>query len=256
MLHELFKRARVLPLIAGILFVMYACGDTGEQKHVEENLQDSGAVKIIGAMRETMHNGVLQGLIDLDTIADKTHLFGLGPMEQLRGEIVIIDGRAFSSHIENNSVLVEESYKVKAPFFVYCNVPVWTEIHLPDSIQNNIQLEAFLFNAYGNLGMPFAFKVEAVADKGQAHIVNLPSGTEVHGPEDVHVYNETMDIAGDTCTIIGFFSVNHQGVFTHHDSYVHMHVLTADHKKMGHCDEFVLKAGTIRLFADARVKLK
>jgi acetolactate decarboxylase len=36
--------------------------------------------------------------------------------------------------------------------------------------------------------------------------------------------------------IIGFFSTEHKGVFTHHDSFLHMHLITKDKEKMGHLD--------------------
>jgi hypothetical protein len=46
--------------------------------------------------------------------------------------------------------------------------------------------------------------------------------------------------------IIGFFSTEHKGVFTHHDSFLHMHLITKDESKMGHLDE--LKIGKMKLY--------
>ena len=37
-------------------------------------------------------------------------------------------------------------------------------------------------------------------------------------------------------TILGFYSQNHQGLFTHHDAFTHMHVRNADGTAMGHVD--------------------
>jgi len=36
--------------------------------------------------------------------------------------------------------------------------------------------------------------------------------------------------------MIGFFSTKHKGVFTHHGSFLHMHLISEDESKMGHLD--------------------
>jgi acetolactate decarboxylase len=48
--------------------------------------------------------------------------------------------------------------------------------------------------------------------------------------------------------IIGFFSTRHQGVFTHKNTFLHMHLITADYQKMGHLDVVVFKKGGVRLY--------
>ena len=40
----------------------------------------------------------------------------------------------------------------------------------------------------------------------------------------------------EVVNIIGFYSQKHQGVFTHHDSYLHLHLITKDGRWMGHLD--------------------
>ena len=47
--------------------------------------------------------------------------------------------------------------------------------------------------------------------------------------------------------LVGFFSRMHKGVFTHHDTFVHMHLLTADRKMMGHADEVEFVTGQMRV---------
>jgi len=47
----------------------------------------------IGAQRQTIMNGKLAAALDLRTLADRPHLYGLGPLEQLRGDATIADSR-------------------------------------------------------------------------------------------------------------------------------------------------------------------
>ena len=48
--------------------------------------------------------------------------------------------------------------------------------------------------------------------------------------------------------IVGFFSTEHKGIFTHHDSNVHMHLITTDRKKMGHLDKVFFGNGSMKLY--------
>ena len=105
----------------------------------------TGHVQIVGEMRNVMHNGELSGIISLDTISNKMHLYGLGPLEYLTGEILIIDGKAYKTTVATSTAMnIEETWLVKAPFFVYANVEQWKEIILPDSIQTIPQLESYI----------------------------------------------------------------------------------------------------------------
>ena len=63
------------------------------------SFSQASRVYITGAMKNIMWKGQLEGMINLDTIADKEHLYGLGPLEGLRGEILIIDGTAYISTV-------------------------------------------------------------------------------------------------------------------------------------------------------------
>jgi hypothetical protein len=53
----------------------------------------------IGTQRETVMNGKLAASLDLRTLARTPHLYGLGPIEHLRGEVTI---GACASRAEQN----------------------------------------------------------------------------------------------------------------------------------------------------------
>ena len=69
------------------------------------------------------------------------------------------------------------------------------------------------------------------------HVQNLPEGTKVSSPEEAHQGQTNFTLKNEQVEIVGFFSTEHQGIFTHHDSYLHMHLLTTDESKMGHLDQ-------------------
>lgn len=206
-------------------------------------------VKIIGNMKDVMWNGKLIGNINLDTIKNKNNLFGIGPLENLKGEIIVIDGKSYTSTIANDTIIeVNENFKIKAPFFAYTNNNQWDEIKVPDTIQSISQFENYLINISKNIKNPFMFKINGMIDEAKIHVVNLPDGNIVSSPDEAHKGQLNKILINKDVEIIGFFSTKHKTIFTHHNTYLHMHLITIDRKIMGHLDEMTLNKGKVSLY--------
>jgi acetolactate decarboxylase len=202
-----------------------------------------------------MHKGELFATLNIDTISNQRHLYGLGPIEYLQGEIMIIDGKGYNSRVVNDTTMeVQETMKIKAPFFGYANIDNWTEKEFPDSILNVKQLENYLDQITKSYPRPFLFKIFATVDSATVHIVNLPKGTKVSSPEEAHKGQKNFDIKNKPVEMLGFFSTEHQAIFTHHDTYVHIHLITDDKKQMGHLEELMLRKGTAKLYLPTQAK--
>ncbi len=211
--------------------------------------QPTNEVKIVGEMKNVMWKGQLYGNIKLDSISNKTNLYGLGPVDYLSGEILIIDGKSYKSTVvSDTTMIVEETYDIKAPFFGYANITKWMEHTLPDSIQTIQELETYLNNVTIHSPRPFMFKLAGTVEQATIHIVNLPKGSKVTSPDDAHKGQKNYQVKNEEADIIGFFSTEHKAIFTHHDTYLHMHLMTTDRKKMGHLDEVLFKKGTMKLY--------
>ncbi|HSJ66518.1 MAG TPA: acetolactate decarboxylase [Anditalea sp.] len=228
-------------LLGLLITIIVSCSPTVEKM--------DNPVKIIGEMKNVMWNGELFGKIDLDTIANKVKLYGLGPVEYLAGEIMIIEGRSYKSTIVSDTIIkVEETYNIKAPFFGYTNISNWVEQVLPDSIQTIQQLENYLDLITKSSKRPFMFKLAGTVDHAKIHIVNLPEGSKVSSPAEAHKGQVSYNLYDQQAEIIGFFSTEHKAIFTHHDTYLHMHFITMDREKMGHLDNVIFKKGEMTLF--------
>ena len=200
-------------------------------------LAQNSPVIATGAMRNTMFNGQLAGLIQLDSIA-QPGTYGIGPVEFLRGELLLWDGHAYRSTAQGDSAMeVEQRPDSKAPFFVHQFVKEWTEIMLPDSITDLPMLDAFLTARFAALGKPFAFTLQGKISEVRAHIVDVTPGTVINGPDDAHRENKNYRLTDRTMDLLGFFSTRHKAVFTHHDTNIHVHAITADRDWMGHVEE-------------------
>lgn len=195
-----------------------------------------------------MWKGRLGSMINLDTIANKEHLYGLGPLEGLRGEILIIDGTAYISRVESvTDMKVEKTFRGKAPFFVHAYENQWKEYKLPETIISLNDLEAYLLQV-ADTQHPFVFKLKAKVAEASIHVVNLPEGAKVSSPEQAHQGQVSYTLKDIEADIVGFFSTSHQSVFTHHDTFMHLHLITSDRTMMGHLDSISFKPGAVILY--------
>ncbi|TDQ16634.1 alpha-acetolactate decarboxylase [Algoriphagus boseongensis] len=209
-------------------------------------------VTLIGEMKNVMWKGELFGNIDLDTLKNKTHLYGLGPVDYLKGEIMILDGKSYKSTVISDSTMkVEQTFQIKAPFFGYANISKWKPQSLPDSIETIKDLESYLDKITKNSPRPFLFKLNGTVEKAIIHVVNLPEGAKVSSPAEAHQGQVNYPLENEQGDILGFFSTEHKTIFTHHNTFLHMHFITADRQKMGHLDEVRFKKGTMTLYLPA-----
>lgn len=212
-------------------------------------VDDGSNVEIIGALKDVMWKGELQGKIHLDTISNKKGLYGLGPVEYLKGELLIADGKSYVSQVTiDSAMIVEETYNIKAPFFVYANETEWNVSDLPKEILSITDLQGYLNQQALNINNPFVFKLTGYVSSAHIHIQNLLDGAIVSSPKEAHQGQKNYVIENEEIEIIGFYSRNHKGVFTHHDSNIHMHLITANKAKMGHLDEVNFDDNSIKIY--------
>lgn len=207
-------------------------------------------------MRNVMWKGQLQGTIALDSLVKKPAMNGLGPIEYLQGELLIFNGKAYQSKvISPTEMRVTQNAQVKAPFFVYAQLPSLTQHALPDSILRLDQLEKYLNKILANYAQPVPFQLMGIIEIGNVHVLNLEKGAVVTSPDDAHKGQVNFPIFQKSGSCLGFYSRNHKGVFTHHDSNMHLHFLSSDEQFMGHLEYAVFQPFTFKLFLPSDLKL-
>jgi acetolactate decarboxylase len=201
----------------------------------------------IGAQRETIMNGKLAATLDLRTLADRRHLYGLGPLEQLRGEATIADSRPALARVGSHGMVkVTQSFDAGVPFFVWAEVPRWIEVPIPAEIRSFEDLERLVPRAAATAGLdaekPLPFMVNGRQDWIEFHILNrigdAPHNIEMH--EKIKV---KFELVKTEAKIVGFHSTRHRGVFTPGDSNIHIHFQTRDNNQSGHIEKLKIGDG-------------
>lgn len=206
-------------------------------------------VKVAGALRNIMIVGDLSAHVNLDTL-DKTHLYGLGPVAGLKGEIVVIDGTVYSTSKEENELKNQENKASLAAMFVYSKVKKWKEISIHSVVKNYTELENLIKqtaqkNGY-NTERPFAFKIKTSPSKTAWHVIDWKPGTK-HTMENHKQFAYSGTFANKPVQLLGFYSTHHKSIFTHHTTNMHVHVLEKKSGTVGHLDDIQID-GTITIY--------
>jgi len=192
------------------------------------NKEDNHKVMHAGAMKDIMHKHDYSAKADLDTI-DHKNLYALGAIEGVKGEVFVWDGNPYMS-VEKNGNMVIDNDKHKASLLVYAQVPKWKRTAI-----TNATSIADLEHQLTALGQekPFPFIIKGIADSLHWHIVNV----DPKHPDIPHKKTGLQGIiTGEKVDILGFYSEHAQGIYTHHDSKVHIHFKTQSGELAGHVD--------------------
>lgn len=215
--------------------------------HLQGQSISSSSVRAIGALRTVMKDNDRRSTIYLDTISNKKHLYAVGPLNGLTGEITIIDGESYISQVDRNGkITITNTFEASAPFLVYGAMPSRVEYEMSDSISDLRSLEKYLSEVYRKRNeTPFPFEIRCHANAATIHIVN----SRLNDPSDHSRAHDKINfqIKNKAVIVVGFYSAQHKGIFTHHDSNMHLHLITEDKTLMGHVDDLHFSNAVIML---------
>jgi len=206
-------------------------------------------VRYDGALKNIMHKGDLTAKANLKDLEDFEHLYALGALENLKGEIQIFDSEPYNTIVVDSSLYFDNSYNKKATLLVYATVSKWQSINIPDSVLNYKQLEHFVAQSARakqiKIDQPFPFLIEGKPTSVDWHVINWKAGDTVHS-HDKHISSGLNGILKNKeVEMLGFYSNAHHAIFTHHTTNMHIHVKTVDITIAGHVDGLTLGQGMI-----------
>jgi acetolactate decarboxylase len=200
-------------------------------------------VVVNGELRAIMQRGDFSAKVLLDTLKMNEHTIGLGVAAQLKGEIVVIDGKILVSSVEDGSIVSKEKEGIEAAMLVTANAGVNRDLVIT-SVESIARLEQTL-KAYSASG-PFAFVIDGKADEITYHVIAWKEGTD-HTRDNHKQFAVKGKIANEEVIIIGFYS-DKPGIFTPHTSKIHLHVYHPGTGVVGHVDEITIKSAALKIY--------
>lgn len=179
-----------------------------------------------GEVHAIMHDGKTQANVRLAEL-DTKNLFAVGALSGLRGEVTIIGGESWLAYPDRiDRGVLDES----ATLLVAANVSSWKDMTI-DADLSEAQLEDWLGT---RTDKPAPVRINGTITDVKWHIIT-PAG---HSGK---ITSERAKI--DNAMLVGFYSTQHEGVFTHMGRSTHFHIVAAG--LSGHVDAVTLKAGNV-----------
>jgi len=212
-----------------VLSILTACDSTIQTISVEHH----------GVLREIMREQKLDVNADLLDYESVSNLYALGALEGLSGEILILDGKPLHSYANEGSLVIDRSFNWKATLLVTSQVTAWESFKIDAIINENSDLQALVFKEAQRLGInadeAFPFMLKGSIDSIEWHVINAKEATAQN-----HDAYKAAGLKGTgqykDARVLGFYSNQHEGIFTHHGSYLHMHFINEEESVMGHVD--------------------
>jgi hypothetical protein len=214
----------------------------------------SPGVRWFGALHSIMHEGRTEASVRLADVVPGPHAWGVGALEGLSGEVTILDdivwfarpnpdGTAQLAHGALNAA----DRSVGAALLVIANVEAWDELPVSTGVAAS-DLDSFLeaaLTAHGQpLDGPVPMRIDGPLAALRWHVVD---GSKLQQGGGEHADHARSGVSGVIeridAQLVGFFSREHEGVFTHMGLHSHFHVVSRDGAVSGHVDGVALLAG-------------
>lgn len=205
-------------------------------------------VYVHGALKNMMMHADISPQVDLSEYSGSAGWWGLGAIAGLKGEVLIWDGEPWVSSADAGQITLRSSPEAEATLLVASQVEEWQVISVPEGVTSQEEFEAFLAKAAENAGLdvtqPFPFRLEGMFDSLAWHVVDWKEGDTEHtcekhkttGPHGVETDIESQ--------LLGFHSVKHHRIFTHHSTNIHVHAWLNNAGTVAHVDGLTLSNGT------------
>ncbi len=202
-------------------------------------------VNIVGKLRAMMMENKTEANINLQDLKDQEHLYALGALEGLAGEVLVMDSNPMISKVKGDSFSIANNFDTKATLLVYTLVEGWDYFTIvEDQTLNELEELVYEKATAAKLTEPIPFLVKGSASKLSWHIVNGSHGAKAtHEDHATTGFNREWN---DTeIEILGFYSESHQGVMTHRGEDSHLHFKALDESAAGHVDDVQIKKGSL-----------
>ncbi|GEM_PF-227062 len=248
-------RAVLLDRYPGDAATGYSIGDLRGALWAEAAVGGSAptTLQMFGALRAVMHQGDYGSKVSLGELLAEPGGHGVGALEGLAGEVTFDGGTAWLSTPDGSGAIATTKLEPGAgsdrgvALLAFHRVDAWTTRTLeePASLAElGDRIRDAATEAGLSLDHPIPFRVEGPFEQLKYHVIDgskLPAGPSSH---DAHKdAGITVEHAAVEATLIGLWSTEHAGIFTHMGDTTHVHVTVAEPLGSGHVDEVRVPTG-------------
>jgi len=208
-------------------------------------------LRTFGSLRAMFHENQLGAMVRLDSLLPNQHLYGLGALTELRGEITIVEGVphiAYPSGEDSSHTQLDSTGRESACLLVVAEVTEWVGVTILEEValaEFDIAVAELAESVGVDVDQAFPFLIEAEVADLRWHVID---GRRISGAGRSHRDHLGAAVkhhrAQATALLLGFYSRDHHGIFTHRDTNSHLHCIVREPAASGHVDHVILPAGT------------
>ncbi|MBK7642973.1 MAG: acetolactate decarboxylase [Planctomycetes bacterium] len=210
----------------------------------------NGRVDLYGTMREVMMEQKTQGRVELSTLSGDPELVGIGALEQLAGEVVILDGVVWCTRSGDLGTLDTRAGAAPgelATVLAVARVPHWIRVSVPPGLAAS-GIEAFVEKAAREHGLgraiTFPFVIEGEFRDVRAHVLHGRCPYMGKGPRETEPVRRLLPSAKGR--LVGFYTTLSPGTLTHMGEKTHVHLLVKEGEPLAaHVDALRIEAGAV-----------
>jgi alpha-acetolactate decarboxylase len=236
-----------LPLL---LLLCTSCHSTGRAPVAVETSSWNGRIDVYGTMHEVMMEGKTQGRVELAPLQGDMNLVGIGALEGLEGEVVLLDGVAWCTHSGALGTLDTHAGAEKglhATMLATAHVSRWMSLPVPAGLAAS-GIEDFVERAAKEHGLAhtetFPFVIEGGFSDVRAHVLHGRCPWAGKGPPETEPVRRFLPVAHGR--LVGFYTELAPGTLTHMGEKTHVHLLVKEGESIAaHVDELQISAGAV-----------
>ena len=208
-------------------------------------------MKSYGHFKKMVHMKKTEGVVNIQEAIPPVNGYAVGAIQKGIGEITVINSEVWLDYGKDgighsvNSIPADE----KAVLLVTSQVEKWQEI----SVQNQLSKErlfTFILEQAEQHGLdvnaPFPFILEGSFNNLLFHVINGQNPKFAgHGKKGYFLKQIKEERNKQKAIVIGFYSADTQGVFTHPGESWHLHTVIQDENIGAHVDDISILNGSI-----------
>lgn len=211
----------------------------------------NGEVERWGTLREALHDGRVEARVGLAEVA-REHVYAVGALEGLRGEVTVVDGEAWISLGDARRPVTTRgpAGDARATVLFAAEVRAWRDVAVEREIGPG-ELDAYVARRASEIGIdvlrPFPFLVEGRLVRLDAHVIagECPIRARHLGRAMV---TPAFELRRDAVEgrLVGLYAASGGGILCHGGSQTHAHVLLeADGGLTAHVESVGLATGAV-----------
>jgi len=232
-------------LALAALALAAGCGSAGA-RHTAWN----GRIDVYGTMHAVMMEGKTEGRVELAPLQGDARLVGIGALEGLAGEVVLLDGVAWCTRSGELGTLETHAGAekgAKATLLATAHVSQWFTLAVPADLPFS-GIEAFVASSAREHGLAhtetFPFLIEGSFHDVRAHVLHGSCPYMGKSPPGTEPVRRVLPIAKGR--LVGFYTELAPGTLTHTGEKTHVHLLVKEGESIvAHVDELTIDAGAV-----------